>query len=112
MLAPLAATAIVMRIIHVMRVMQVAIPRWPSYRPAGDARLNQSFRKDRSYRLSARHPTFGCFLVRGFPASLKPRSGVGKDFSIDFARLPYPAEFRDLYSFAAGKLGYSESRPP
>lgn len=58
MLAPLAATAIVMRIIQVMRVMQVAIPRWPSYRPVGDARLNQSFRKDRWYRLSALNPTF------------------------------------------------------
>lgn len=109
MLAPLAATAIVMRIIHVMRVMQVAIPRWPSYRPAGDARLNQSFRKDRSYRLCARYPTFGVFLVRGFPASLKPRSGVGQDLSIVFARLLYPAEFRDLYSRSAGKRRYSES---
>ena len=105
MLAPLAATAIVMRIIHVMRVMQVAIPRWPSYRPAGDARLNQSFRKDRWYRLSARYPTFVSLLARGFTAPLKPLSGVRQDLSIVFARLPYPAEFRDLYSFNAGKLG-------
>ena len=51
MLAPLAATAIVMRIIHVMRIVQVATTRWPTYRPCTDVRLNQSFRKDRSARL-------------------------------------------------------------
>lgn len=103
MLAPLAATAIVMRIIHVMRVMQVAIPRWPSYRLAGDARLNQSFRKDRSYRLSARNPTFVSLAARELTAPLKPLSGQGQDLSMVFLRLPYPAEFRDLYSLSTGK---------